>query len=1582
MLLAAFERVVRLGASEVVLVSGYPGVGKSTLVNELHKVIVRPRGLFAAGKFDRYRREVPYDTLAQVFGELVRQILSMSESDVGLWRDEIRDAVGTSGRLVVDVVPELEHLIGEQPSVPELPPREAQNRLHEVFRRFAGVFASAEHPLVLFLDDLQWLDAASLELLQHLVTHPDVRHLLLIGAYRDTEVGPSHPLSSGLDAIRRTDAVVRELDLQPLGRREVELLVAETLRSPVARAEPLAALVHDKTGGNPFFAIQFLTALAEEGLLDLDRRVGTWTWDVDRIREKGFTDNVVDLVVAKLNRLPEPTRRTLELLACLGNRGDASTLTLIRGGTDEGTHEALWDAVHAGLVLRIGDTYAFAHDRVQEAAYALIPARRRPAEHARIGRLLMAHKTTEEIEASPFEIVNQLNRGDLIEGPDERAELCRLNFLAGCEAKVAGAYAPAHAYLAQAESLLPPDAWDTRYDDTFALYLELSECEYLVGRFGRADDIFNLILEAARSDRDRARAYILRVKLYQLSGRYDEGMSVSLEALRLFGVTLPEHDPELDEAFADEVRAIDAAMRGRPIADLVDAPLATDPDARTVISLLAESIPCSYIARPRLFPIVAAKGMNVCLQHGVTPDSCRIYLNYGALLVTSGEIARGAEFSETALRLNDRFDDPTLRGKLLHSHGAYVNHWRRHLATSRPLQEQAFAACVETGDLVFAGYAAILTMLTWLESGEPLDDVLEACRAYLAFARQSRNDVVFQFLRTMEQFVASLRGTTRGPGSLDDETFDSAACVAYLAKAGFGAGVGTTHTLRHVSTYTYGRFADALEAARETEPWLSMIAGSMHEATHHFFYALTLAAVYPDATPAEQQQFRLALAEKLAKLKHWADNCPENFAHRYALVAAEVARIEGRDVDAMRLYDDAIRSARENGFLQHEALCFELGARFFQAHGMPTAADTYLREAHVCYARWGADGKARQLEELYPQLRSQESVAAPSVFHGGLEGLDTLAVTKASQAISSEIVLEQLLDTLMKIVLESAGADRGVMLVPEDDRLSLVAEATAHDDDVTVRVEARRWRSETTLPQSILDYVRRSRNQVLLDDAREENPFSGDPYLAREQAKSVLCLAVVRHGELVGVLYLENTLASHAFTPGRLQVIELLAAQAAISLENARLYAELERLFTLSRDAIVTAGFDGALRHVNPAFAELLGYSADELVAHRLVDFVDVEDRDRTAAELERVLAGAASIAFENRTVGKDGTVRWLEWTAIAEPERELLYAIARNVTERKLVEAEHDRLEMELRQAQKMEAVGRLAGGVAHDFNNLLTAISGYSEFLFDALPEGRLRADAEEIRRAAERAEAVTRQLLAFSRRQLAQSVIIDLNEVVTDMSKLLRRLIGADVELVTLLAPDLERVEGDRSQFEQVIVNLALNARDAMPRGGKLVIETANAAADARLPRGDYVRISVTDTGAGMDEETRSHIFEPFFTTKGVGRGTGLGLATVFGIVEGCGGRIFVDSDLGAGTTFEIYLPQSEQPVPRTEPPGRSRARRRDRRPSSSSTTRRSSARWPRARCASSDTACSKPGTAPRPSSSGASTAARWTSSSPTS
>jgi PAS domain S-box-containing protein len=1159
-LLASFDRVVALGTTELVLVSGYSGVGKSSVVNELHKALVPPRGFFASGKFDQYKRDIPYATLAQAFQTLVRQILVKNEAELGQWRSALAEAVGPNGQLIVSLIPEVEFIIGKQPPVPDLSPRDAQNRFQVVFRRFLGAFARAEHPLALFLDDLQWLDAATLELLERLITDPDVRHLMLVGAYRDNEVTSSHPLARTLAAIRKAGAKMQEIVLVPLRLDDVGQLVVDTLHCEPDHARPLAELVHEKTGGNPFFAIQFLTTLAEEGLLGFDPEAVAWVWDLARIRAKGYTDNVVDLMVGKLSRLPETTQEALRQLACLGNVVESATLALVYGKSEEEMEAALWEAARTGLIRRLDGAYAFLHDRVQEAAYVLIPEAERAAAHLRIGRVLAARTAPEEIEEKIFEIVNQFDRGvTLIDLPEERERVAELNLIAGKRAKTSTAYASALNYLAAGRELLGEDSWERRYELIFSLEYHRAECELHTADLAAAEERLTMLSRRAANLVDIAAVACLRLTLYTTLDRSDRGVEVCLEFLDGCGIHWSPN-PSKDDV-RGEYERIWAQVGGRSIEELVDLPLMIDVESRAILDVLTEVVTPALFTDENLLSLVICRMANLSLEHGNSDGSCFAYVWLGMILGPHfGDYQAGFRFGRLGYDLVEKRGLHRYQARAYMSFGNLVMPWTKHIQSGRDLVRRAFDTANKIGDLTFAAYCCNNLNTNLLASGDPLRDAQSEAENGLAFARKARFGLVIDIITAQRALIRTLLGETREFGSLTDEELDETRFEDHLQRDSRLALPECWYWIRKLQARVYaGDYVSAIEAGQRAERLLWTSPSFFELAEYHFYGALARAGRCQAAAVDERPRHLEALAEHNTQLHVWAENCPENFGNRAALVDAEIARLEGHPLDAMHFYERAIQSAREHGFVHNEGLAHELAARFYLAGGFETIGHTYLRNARNSYDRWGAHGKVKQLEESHPRLQEERiSPSTTATIGTSLGQLDAGTVLKASQALSSEMLLDKLIEKLMRIAVEYAGAERGVLILLRGDEPRIEAEATTRDGRVEVAVREATV-TPSDLPQSALHYVIRTRERVVLDDASVGNLYSADEYVRKNRPRSVICLPIVKQTKLAGALYLENNLTPCAFTSDRVTVLELLASQAAISLENASLYSDLMR---------------------------------------------------------------------------------------------------------------------------------------------------------------------------------------------------------------------------------------------------------------------------------------------------------------------------------------------------------------------------------------------------------------------------------------
>ncbi|MET4606835.1 PAS domain S-box-containing protein [Bradyrhizobium sp. JR4.1] len=1296
-LLTAFDRIVGGGRAELVLVSGYSGIGKSAVINELHKPLVPPRGLFASGKSDQHKRDIPHASLAHAFQSLVRPLLSENEEDLRKWQDAIREAVGPNGLLLIDLVPELRHVIGDQPPVPELPPREAQRRFQTVLRRFIGVFARPEHPLALFLDDMQWLDVATLDLLEDLLTRNDLQHLLLIGAYRTNEVNANHPLVRRLQAIRQAGAAVQEIVLTPLSRDDLGKLLVDSLHCQMEPAAPLADLIYEKTTGNPFFAIQFISTLADDRLLTFDYRARRWVWDLPRIRAKGFTDNVVELMVDKLKRLSPETQRVLQQFACMGNSAEFEMLRIGYQGSVEDMHDHLWEAVRSGLIFRTDNYYGFLHDRVQEAAYSLIPAELRAEAHLRIGMLLAEHTPAERREEAIFDIANQLNRGShLINLVEDRERVAELNLIAGRRAKLSTAYDSALIYLRAGRALLTEETWERNYRLIFSIEYLTAECE-------------------------------------------------------------------------------------------------------------------------------------------------------------------------------------------------------------------------------------LLTVTVGLAAGDPLAEVQEECEKGLAFARRVRFGPLIERCGAQLGLIRTLRGLTETFGCLDHEGYSQLDTERRLANSPDLVLAEFYYWTRKLQAHFFaGELAAALDASLHAEPLLWTSAATFESAEYRLYAALAHAAVWDHAPPEQRTTHFASVLENHRQLHAWAEVNPETFEDRAALVGAEIARMEGRTLNAQELYDKAIREARKYGFVHIQAIANEIAGRFYAERDYEKIAESYLRAARACYQRWGADGKVRQLEELYPHLKVDESVRnSTATIVTPFEQLDLATVIRVSEAVSGEIVFEKLMNTLMSSAIEHAGADRGLLILPRADKYQIEAEATASSDKVTVVLKQARV-TTADLPNSVFQYVLRTKKSVLLHDASSQNLFSADDYIRDRRSRSMLCLPILKQAKLIGLLYLENNLTTAAFTPARMVVLTLLASQAAISIENASLYRELaEREARIRRlvDANIIGIFvwdvDGRIIDANEAFLRIVGYSRDDLVSGRLRwrDLTPTEWSDADDRRLAQLEATGATQPYEKEYFLKSGgRVPVLVGAATFGERSDQGAAFVVDLTERKRAEEEireserrYSEVQMELVHANRVATMGQLSASIAHEVNQPIGATLNNASAALHWL--SKEPADLEKAREAlnrifanGKRVSEVVGRIRALFKKAPLRKEDVDINEAILEVIALTRgEVVKNGISVQSHLGDGLPLIQGDRVQLQQVIMNLIINAVEALssisgdPR--ELVITTGKGEPDGVL-------VVLRDSGPGLSSLGLERIFDAFNTTKPGGLGMGLSICRT--IIEAHGGRLWATATQPRGATFQFTLP----------------------------------------------------------------------------
>lgn len=1198
-LLTAFERVATPLSSplskggqrgvEMMLVAGYSGIGKSSLVAEIHKPNTRLRGYFTAGKFDQFQKSIPYSAVVKAFKGLVQQLLTESEAQIEQWREKLKAAFGANGQVIINVIPEVELIVGAQPPVPELGATESQNRFNIVFGNFIRAFCKQEHPLVIFIDDLQWADSATLKLIELMMTDRDMQYLFLIGAYRDNEVSSTHPLIMTLDGLLKDGVTINYITLAPLQLENISQLIADTLYSDTDSVKTLAELVMRKTVGNPFFVNQFLKTLHAEHLIAFippesslakgESKGGCWQWNTDKIEAKNITDNVVELMIGKLKKLPEVTQQVLRLASCIGASFSLSTLAIVSKKPKKVIFFDLVVAVQSGLILPTSELdenlliqdYKFLHDRVQQAAYALIDDNHKKAVHLQIGRLLLANVSAEQLPEKIFEIVDHLNLAwELITDESERLELARLNLEAGRKAKASTAYAAAlEQYFTPGIEIVPGDAWQEHYDLTFSLYRERSECEYLCGNFEKAEELFDLILTQVKSHVERAEIQNIRVILYDCTGKYLEAIQIASDALKTLGVSLPiANKAEILSEFELELQLYRGSLERIKIAELIDAPKMINSKIIACMKLLGNITGPTYFTNPDLCALTSLKMVNLSIEHGNSDHSAHGYAYWGVMagprLV---DYKIGYEFGQLGMKLSEQFNNASLSCKVFELFGAHINPWRNHLKQGIPILRNGYQIGLEILD-VWASYNSYHLILQRIISAENFDSILDESNKHLEFNKQTQNYALVAMQQLYQYFILNLQGLTLDKFSFSDDDFDEFQCLQMWEEKFFMPGIVPYNLFKTQILFLYNDYEMALKQAQKSDEIIVFLSGIPSQGEHYLYYSLILTAIYPTASKSQQQEYGEILKINQQKIKIWADNCPENFLHKYLLVEAEIARISGKEIEALDLYDRAIASAHENEYIQNEALGNELAAKFWLGKGKEEIAKLYMKKAHYGYQFWGAKRKVEDLEQKYPQLLPKVSAkkqtdlqttatSTASSTTGGSSDIDLSTVIKASQVLAGEIVLEQLLAKLMKILLENGGAQTGLLILTKNGKLTI--EVTGQFDPQKVEVlQSLAVEDCDDLPVGMFKYVQRTQEDIVLSDATKEGVFIREPYVVKNQPKSVLCAPIINQGKLLGILYLENNLAAGAFTIDRLEILKVLSSQAAISIENALLYRTLE----------------------------------------------------------------------------------------------------------------------------------------------------------------------------------------------------------------------------------------------------------------------------------------------------------------------------------------------------------------------------------------------------------------------------------------
>ncbi|HEY9728404.1 MAG TPA: ATP-binding protein, partial [Chroococcales cyanobacterium] len=1447
---------------------------------------------------------------------------------------------GANGQVIIDVIPEVELIIGKQPAVPEVGPTESQNRFNRVFQGFIRVFCSEEHPLVIFLDDLQWVDSATLKLIELMMTDSETQYLFLIGAYRDNEVESSHQLMMTLERLRRERATINQITLAPLAPEAIAQLIADTLHSDTESVKPLAELVVRKTGGNPFFVNEFLKTLYAENLIIFnyaasgissqqsafgERQSSFWNWDLAQIEAKNITDNVVELMIDKLKKLPQFTQQVVRLAACVGADFDLNTLSIICEKSPAEIFSHLVAAIQLGLIVPkceldenlLVQEYKFLHDQVQQAAYALIDESRRQVVHLQIGRNLLKKTSPERLSERLFEIVDHLNHGiELVTAQPERDEIARLNLIAGQKAKAALAYSMAKNYLATARVWLAAYSWQTNYDLTLDLYLETTEVAYLCGDFEQVEYWAALVLQEAKTVLDIVKVYEVKIQTYIAQNQPLKAIDAGLQVLQQLGISFPETPSQSDIHL--ELDTIASHFRNKPISDLIHLPQMTDSNQLAAMRILSRITIAAYFAAPALVPILASKQVNLSIQYGNTSVSPFAYANFGAFILCGmvGNIDSGYQFGQVALRLLSKQNTHSLRARTLTIVYFLIIPRKEHVRESLEPLLEAYQIGLETGDLEFAAYCAYTYCLQSFVIGKELVELERDMRTYTEAIRQLKQQLAFTWTQIFQQFVLNLMGCSVNPtyliGEFYNEKNETASFGVYFNKL--------------FLCYLFSEYAQAVENSALAETYLIEAIATPFGPLYYFYNSLARLATYPGSSAQAQEEILTNVALSQEKMKQWAHYAPMNYLHKYHLVQAETARVLGQLFEAEEFYEQAIQGARENGYIQEEALAYELAAKFYLSRGRQKFAQTYMNEAHYCYGRWGAKAKVTDLEARYPQLLTQSPTVThttdtgktnPTTTTGNRSGssLDLATVMKASQAISSEIVLDKLLASLMKILIENAGAQKGFLILETQGRLLIEASGTVEQEQVAVLqsipIDSR------DVSTAIANYVARTKESIVLNDATHEGKFTNDPYIQAHQPKSILCAPLINQGKLVSIVYLENNLTTGAFTPDRLEVLKLLSSQAAISIDLAKLYAEVranESRLTQFLEAmpvgVTILDANGKHCYANLVAQQFFGESIAPSATTEQLSEVDQFYRAGTnqpypkeQIPILRALQGDRS-TVDDVEIHQGNKVIPIEarGTPIFDENGKIAYAIAafQDITERRQAEI----------------AKSTFIAQMSHELRTPLNAILGFAQLMSNSsyLPPEH-QENLNVIARSGEHLLALINQVLDLSKIEARE---MTLNEANFDLYRLLNDLenmfqLKANNKGLHLLFERTvevpQYVRTDEVKLRQVLINLLSNAIKFTKAGSiSLKAKSQSEQQTTNNKQRTTITFEIEDTGVGIASDELDSIFKAFVQAKADRKfqeGTGLGLTIARSFVQLMGGDINVSSQVGKGTVFKFDI-----------------------------------------------------------------------------
>jgi len=1527
-LMNSFDRIAPSGEefipSQLMLVSGNPGIGKSALINEIHRPIIAKRGCFISGKFDQFGGDVPYSAIVQAFQGLVRQILAEGEERINIRKENLQKAFGTIGKVITDVIPLVSLITGEQPDVPVLGGEESMNRFNYGFKRFVEALAGKDHPLVFFLDDLQWADPASLKLIEILITDPEISSFLVIGAYRSNEVDESHRFTRTLERIKNANVPVTEISLTPLSETDVNTLISSFMRCDKETSLPLAEIVHKKTGGNPFFVNMFVKTLYEENLLLLDFEYG-WTWEIDDIKKMPLTDNVADIIVKKITSLPDDTQAILKICACIGNRFDIQTIAHISEKSIDEALAVFSTVIEEGFVYLSGDTYFFQHDHIQAAVYTLLSENDKVALHYRIGKYLLENLNEEELQDKIIYIVDQLNAcRSLVASPEERLRIAELNLRAGRKARTSAAYESALAYFKVGIALSENNCWESNYDLSLTLHTEAAEAAYLNTQYDEFQYFSGLVVNNAKTLLDRVKVYGLQILVCAAENKPLKAVQLGVKTLEMLGIRFPSTPRIYDLLF--NLLKTKFTLHNKTKDELADIPGMEDPVLLAAMRIISNASASVYYASPNLFPLIVFKNILLSIKHGNPPQIPYFYAGYGVILSSIGDIDNAYEFGKFGIQLLDKLET---RDQFCRTHfvmNCFIRHWKEHIRnTIKPFilgSEVGF----ETGDIEFVCHNLLCWSFYSFYSGCELTEFEKISTKYSAIISQFKQKTQFYTQTLYLETMRILQGRDEYSSQMVGSVYNEEKLLPLFIDSGDRNNTVHLYLNKMILNYFFDDHLLGLNNSEKAKKDLDCVKGTFVVVVFNFFDSLLRLALYSHSSNKKDLIKQVVKNQK--KMKKWAHHAPMNHLHKYTLVEAELNRVLGKDSKAIKLFDTAIKLAGENQFIQEEALANELSAKFYLSRGHDFTARAYMNEACERYQKWGASAKVRDLKKKNPGLLIEKdradkdltgTVTAADSTGNISKRIDLSSVLKSYQAISGEIVFFRLVEKLMNVVIENAGAQKGYLLLKENHALIIKAGINVEDGSKIITMSMPLAENDD-LSHAVVNYVERTLENVVLSDAVNEGDYTWDPYIRKNRPCSILCIPIIRHNALIGVLYLENNRTTGAFTLDRIEMLRLLSSQIAISIDNAGLYNDLskseERYRTIIEsieDAYAEFNLDGDLLFFNDSLCRLTGYTREELTGMNSSQFITKKDHKAVFNEFFKVYkTGIPMTLFEFEAIAKDGKKRHIQISISllrdANNKRIGYQAVGRDITLKKQAEIELKKAR-ETAEATSITKSEFLAN-ISHEIRTPLNSIIGFTDLAQKTDSFDNIDNYIENTRRSAGSLLEIVDEILEYSRiekKELSPSIEqFDLSDVLGHVKSRFDWVAhdkGIDFKVMT--DNDVPKLlTGDPAFLSRALKMLVGNAVKFTDHGSVVV---NIAVLDRDDPEKIRLNFSITDTGIGIAEDKISSLFRPFTQEDGSltrrHGGTGLGLAICRHLIEMMGGKIRVESRSGRGSTFSF-------------------------------------------------------------------------------